>query len=444
MLDATHEAVPEANEIRLDRHGAPPAPLTVVLVPGGDRFEDFFDKIGVSIETFRDEFTGGWLFNYIEALRLAGVRTVLAFTSARVDAPLHFMHVPSGAPVWVLPSPRVHRKLRNAQRRFFPDSTALVAATSYLATPMRAFAQVLRRERCDAILCQEYESPRFDTCVLLGRLMRLPVFATFQGANETGTSLERPVRQLSVRRSAGLVIPSRDEISRVQSAYGVPARKIGHIPNPVEIVASGASERHATRAQLGIGSDTRVVAWHGRVQIRTKGLDILLDAWDLICSQRPDADILLLLVGTGRNAEALRHRIGANQRIRWIDRYVFSRRQLWSYLSAADVYTIPSRHEGFAVAVLEAMACGLPAVASDAAGVADALPRGEVDGGIIVPREDAAALAAALLRLVEEPALARRLGDVARRRVEREFAIEAVGPRLREFLFPRRSSGHEG
>ena len=78
--------------------------LTVGLLPGGDRFEDFFDKIGVSLETFRDEFTGGWLFNYVEALRLAGVRTVLLYTSARVEAAVHFTHVDSGAPVWVLPS----------------------------------------------------------------------------------------------------------------------------------------------------------------------------------------------------------------------------------------------------------------------------------------------------------------------------------------------------
>ena len=412
------------------------APRTIAVISPGDRFEDFFDKIGVSLDTFRDEFTGGWLFNYIEALRLVGVRTMLLFMSARVEGTIHFTHVESGVSVWVLPSPRLHKRVRNAQRRFFPDSQALVAAASYLATPLWGVTRVIREERCDAILCQEYESARFDLCVLLGRLVGLPVFATYQGANETRSAIEGPIRQLSVRRCAGLVIPSRDERARVQSTYDVPSRKIGSIPNPVDVVACPPSQRHAARTELGIGRDTRVVAWHGRVQIHKKGLDVLLDAWDRICLERPGADILLLLVGSGRDADALRHRVDSNHRVRWIDRYVFERRQLWSYLSAADLYTIPSRYEGFAVAVLEGMACGLPVVASDAPGVADIFPRAEEDGGIVVPREDATALAAALLRLLEDPDLAQRLGAAGKRRMEEEFSIQVIGSRLRRFLFP--------
>ena len=79
----------------------PLRPLTVGLLSAPDRFEDFFDKIGVSLDTFRDEFTGGWLFNYIKALQLVGVRTVLLFVSARVAGATHFTHVESGASVWV-------------------------------------------------------------------------------------------------------------------------------------------------------------------------------------------------------------------------------------------------------------------------------------------------------------------------------------------------------
>lgn len=409
---------------------------TVAILPGGDRFEDFFDKIAVSLDTFRDEFTGGWLFNYIHALRPTGVRAILVFASARVGRATRFTHADTGAAVWILPSPRIHRRVRQGQQRFFPDSQALVAMASYLGTPLRALARVLRQEACSAIVCQEYEQPRFDACVLLGQLLSIPVFATYQGGSETRTALERPFRRASIRRCAGLIIPSRDEIARVQHTYGVPDVKIGMIPNPVEMVSQAASERHATRAGLGIGPATRVVAWHGRVQIHTKGLDVLLDAWDRLCSERPAGDILLLLVGTGRNADALRRRIGTSQRIRWIDRYVFSRHELWSYLSAADVYSIPSRREGFAVAVLEAMACGLPVVASNVPGVAEIVPGGEADGGLTVPPGEPAPLAAALRRLIDDVELARRLGDAGRRRIEREYSLQVVGPKLQRFLFP--------
>lgn len=419
------------------------APLTIALLPGGDRFEDFFDKIGVSLETFRDEFTGGWLFNYIRALRIEGIRTVLVYMSARVDVPTEFTHADTGAKVWILPSPTVHKKARNGQRRFFPKSPSLVAVASYVATPLRTFRRILRDEGCDAIVCQEYENARFDVCVLLGRLLGLPVFATYQGSNETRSAIERPLRRFSVRRCAGLIVPSQAEIGRVRSVYGLPSKKIAPIPNPVEVVNCPAAEKRAARTELGIGSNTCVVAWHGRVQIPKKGLDVLMDAWDRICSMRPDADILLLLVGTGRDADALRRRIDSSARVLWIDRYVFDRSRLWSYLSAADVYAIPSRYEGFAVAILEGMACGLPAVASDVAGVADVLPRGEADGGIVVPCEDASALADALLRLLEEPELRQRLGEIARRRMETEFSVEAIGPRLARFFFPERRPSND-
>jgi glycosyltransferase involved in cell wall biosynthesis len=409
--------------------------LTVALLPGGDRFEDFFDKIGVSLDTFRERFTGGWLFNYISALELAGVRTVLFFTSARVTAPLRFIHIPSGAPVWVLPSPRLHRKLRNASHRYPAHSATLAAAASYTAMPVRHFARALRQDGCSVILCQEYESARFDVCVLLGKLLGRRVYATYQGGNRTGTSWERACRRRSMSACAGLIVPSRVEVSRLEATYGVSPRKISGIPNPVD-VSIPLSDRHAVRTALGIAAGTRVVAWHGRVQIPKKGLDVLLDAWDGICADRPHDDILLLLVGDGRDADALRRRIGQSQRVRWIDRYVLDRAELWDLLSAADVYVIPSRYEGFAVAVLEAMACGLPVVASDAEGVADALPGGEEDGGIIVPSENAKALAAALLRLLDQPEAARHLGELARHRMEAEFSLSVIGRRLRQFLFP--------
>jgi starch synthase len=146
--------------------------------------------------------------------------------------------------------------------------------------------------------------------------------------------------------------------------------------------------------------------------------------------------LLLLLVGTGRDAGELRRLLAASRlgNVRWIDRYVHDRELLARYLSAADVYAFPSRHEGFAVATLEAMACGLPVVAADAPGVADLLEGGERSGGIVVPRADAAALAAALGRLLDDQPWSRRLGERARRHVEQRFSLERVGAELRALL----------
>jgi glycosyltransferase involved in cell wall biosynthesis len=414
-------------------------PPTVGLLPWGDRFETFHHKIGASLETFRDQLTGGWLFYYLDALHSVGIRTVLIFGSDKVSRPIRFVHAGTGASVSVLPTPRLHIKVRNAHLRFLPRSKTLATVASYLATPPLVVARELRREECDVILCQEYEYPRFDMALLLGRWLGVPVFATYQGGNETASSIERPIRWLTVRHCAGLIIAASSEVARVRQTYRVPAKMIAHIPNPVDVGAWRSGTRTAARAELGISQDARVVEWHGHMEVPRKGLDVLLDAWEVIRSMRPKANLLLLLVGSGRNTAELGRRIDSNPTIRWVDRFVYERTELRRYLAAADIYTLPSRHEGFAVAPLEAMASGLPVVATDVSGVRDLLPRGETDGGLIVPPENPQALAGALLRLLRDPALARSLGERARRRVEKHFSLQVVGPRLQGFLF----GGHQ-
>ena len=104
------------------------------------------------------------------------------------------------------------------------------------------------------------------------------------------------------------------------------------------------------------------------------------------------------------------------------------------WLSAADVYLITSRTEGMPVAPLEAMACGLPVVSSDAHGLPDIFAAGEEHGGIVTAREDVGAIVTALERLACDPDLRSRLGHAARRRVEAYFAVPAVGAALSSFL----------
>jgi glycosyltransferase involved in cell wall biosynthesis len=188
---------------------------------------------------------------------------------------------------------------------------------------------------------------------------------------------------------------------------------------------SGGDAAALHKAALGIPENARVVAWHGRVDYRRKGLDVLLDAWDRISRD----DRRLLLVGTGNESAALRERVARSRGVIWVDQYLNDRALIRRHLSAADVYAFPSRHEGFPVAPLEAMALQLPVVASDA--VPDLL---DGDGGLLVPCGDAAALASALVRLLDDDTLARTLGERARRRIETHFSPAAVGAQLRTFM----------
>ena len=416
---------------------------TVALLPWGDVFHDFLDRLGVSLDAFCSEFTGSWMFGYAAALRQVGVRTLVIVPTTSVDEPRRAVHRPTGAALLFLPTPGMFPWLRarslgaRLDGRRDIGSLARAAATHvapYVGTPPIGLARALRRERCVALLCQEYESPRFDVCVALGRALRIPVYATFQGGDYQMSRLERPLRPLALRGCNGIVVGARSEIERVGRRYRLPDGKIARIANPVDLSVWAPGDRLSSRHDLGLSADASVVAWHGQVQVWRKGLDVLLEAFRRVEATRPGRELRLLLVGSGEDAPELRRRIGkaGPPSVVFVDEWVQDRARLARMLGAADVYAFPSRHEGLPVAPVEAMACGLPVVGADASGVADAV--GET--GIVVPRNDAPALAAALGGLLDDAERRRELGNATRRRVEERFGLDAVGAQLRDLLIP--------
>ncbi len=450
----THPAVVEARS----EPAAVPARGKAAFVLSCELFEDFFDPIGVDFERFRSGVNGGWLFGYIEALRRFGVGAALFFVSARISKPTRLMHA-SGVPMWILPSPRIHRRIRESlSRRPAPARRAkqgLVPALRgrspavgrhvmpYVATPPVALARALRQEGCDVILCQEYEDPRFDVCVLLSRVMGLRIVAAFHGADAQRSRFERYLRPLSLRGSSGLIISQEHEETRMRSRYGSRLTEIRRIPNPVDCAVWERTDRLHARASLGLPADAKVVAWHGRVEVRKKGLDTLVRAWGRIPHTIHGRDVRLVMVGSGADREDLSRLLDGFPTVVWIDEFVRDNDALRRHLSAADVYAFPSRWEGFPVALMEAMACGLPVVATDSPGVRDILGRDRSSGGIIVAPDDPPAFADALSLLLEDERRATDLGSRARTRIEQRFSVDAVGQQLSEYLFPR-SPENEG
>jgi len=155
-----------------------------------------------------------------------------------------------------------------------------------------------------------------------------------------------------------------------------------------------------------------------------------------VCAARVGRAQLLLLIGSAQDDEELRRSLAGlpDGTVRWDDRFVLDRDELWRYLSAADIAVRPSRNEGFSVALVEAMSCALPIVATEASGVAEALGH---DVGIVIPRGDAAAFAEAIGRLLDDETLRRGLGQRARRRAQESFSVQAVGAQLRAFMQDR-------
>jgi glycosyltransferase involved in cell wall biosynthesis len=166
---------------------------------------------------------------------------------------------------------------------------------------------------------------------------------------------------------------------------------------------------------------------------------VLLDAWTKLQAAHPHQDWQLVLIGSGNDASKLRSMLHGLHSVIWIDRYIRDRSCMRAWLSAADVYVMASRHEGFPVAPLEGMACGLPVVAAEVPGIVELMGEEPPLPGIAVPIADVGALADALERLLGDSKLSEALGRHAKKRAQ-NFSLESVSGQLRDFLLPRPTS----
>ena len=405
---------------------------TVAIFPWGEVIEEFLDSLDLDLDDFVSKMTGGWLFGYVLAFQRLGWRPIIVCTSDRVVTPTRLVHAATGAPAWAIPARRATRL----------PGASLHCIEQWLRSPTRDFADVLAKERCVAIVVQEYEYFRFDLLARLGKRMQIPVYTTFQGGEVTHSPIERMVRPHSLGRCNGLIVASARERMRLAQTYSRLKAPLADIPNPLDCDEWRPVDRLQARSELGLPTEAFIVLNHGRTEIRRKGLDVLVLAWKQFAARRPNAQAYLIGSGQDHAAFAQLLQEQAPERLTWISSYVTDRPRMRLWLSAADVYLTTSRVEGMPVAPLEAMACGLPVVSSDAHGLPDIFAAGEEHGGIVTPREDVSAVVRALERLASDPGLRLQLGSAARRRVEEHFSIPAVGAALSRFLRENAASAH--
>ena len=184
--------------------------------------------------------------------------------------------------------------------------------------------------------------------------------------------------------------------------------------------AASPGAREEVRAALGVPSDRFLIGWLGRMT-EIKRVDTLLDAFAMLRGEGVDAD--LVLVGDG----PLRERLEQQAVALGIDRhahFVGYRSDVAPVYAAIDTVALTSANEGTPVAVIEALAAGVPAVSTDVGGVADVAPDGRA--GFLVPDGDVPGLADRFRRLASDAELRARLGMQGREWVNDRYSI----PRL--------------
>jgi phosphatidyl-myo-inositol alpha-mannosyltransferase len=317
------------------------------------------------------------------------------------------------APTTVAPSEPWVRSVGRPVRIPYRGTVAPIAPLSYRRT--RAALEALRP---DVVHVHEPLTPSASMFATLAA--KPPVVATVHAYLDRSIVMEvsAPILRRVWRRVTLGVAVSEAAASFLRRALPEAALEI--VPNGVDVGAFAGGEA------LGNLPPGRRILWVNRLDAQ-KGFPVALAAFTKVLAEIPDA--VLVVVGNGKDREALAL-LTRSARARVDMRGAQPNERVPSFLAACEVFVAPAvGQESFGIALVEAMAAGLPVVATDIPGYREVVSDG-VEGLLVRPR-DPEALAAGLVRVLTEPELAARLGEAGRERA-RSFDWPIVVDRLEE------------
>jgi glycosyltransferase involved in cell wall biosynthesis len=189
-----------------------------------------------------------------------------------------------------------------------------------------------------------------------------------------------------------------------------------------------AEAAEALRDELDLPEDSRLLLFTGRLS-KGKGQDVAIEAMKTIAARHPQAR--LLLAGTAKRGSGMEATLRRQVREAGLEGTVLFlgfRRDVVRLMRAADLCLMPSRHDVMPLVAVEAMMLGCPLVGTKVCGVPELIEDGKT--GILVPPEDAQALAQATIRLLDDPAAAREMGANAEIHAKRECAPALLAERI--------------
>jgi glycosyltransferase involved in cell wall biosynthesis len=224
------------------------------------------------------------------------------------------------------------------------------------------------------------------------------------------------------------------EVERELLAQAVPRERIHRIANGVDtdrFQPTTATRRIQLRQELELPAGP-VLVYTGRL-VSYKGLPLLLEAWRVISGRRAGT---LVLVGEGggdsHNCEAQLKAYAATHGMGERVRFAGAVTRVEDWLGAADLFVFPTENEAFGLSLVEAMACGLPAVTTAVGGIGDYADHGV--NAWIIEAGDGVAMIAGIERLLDDAGLASRLGRAARETVQARYGEDAIAMQYENLL----------
>jgi glycosyltransferase involved in cell wall biosynthesis len=279
-------------------------------------------------------------------------------------------------------------------------------------------ARLVRAERIDVLHAHKFGSNAWG--VVIGRLARVPVVIAHEHSwSFEGRLLRKLIdRHVIARGSDAFVAVSGEDRRRMIEIEGIDPSDVVLVPNGIP--APPPPSGHDVREQLGIGAADPVIGTVGFLR-PLKALGVLIESTALLVPDFPRLQVLIAGDGEERpRLEALIRELGLGETVKILG----LRPDAPDVIASLDVAVCCSDSEGSPLSVMEYMEAGRPIVSTRVGGVPDLIDDGV--HGLLVPRRDPKALAAAVATLLRDRARATALGERARERRRREFDIDVT------------------
>ncbi len=301
------------------------------------------------------------------------------------------------------------------------EPVILAARGSVNVSYLRQLVKVARGHRVRLIHTHLLGSAIYGA--LLGLITRTPVIAVLHGPTDLrDLGKMAGLKRWLLTHACSVVVAVSTSTRAALLAFGLAPDSITLIRNGVDTDFYSPGRDTELRTELGLRPGELLIGAVGNIR-KPKAYEVLLKAAALVLARSPDCHFAIVGQGDAEQLaplETLRASLGIAGRCHFLG----FRRSTPELYRNFDVFVSSSRSEGLSLAFLEAMATGLPVVATRSGGPQEVI---EPDvNGVLVPIEDPDALAEALLRTLQGPEFRTRLGAAARQRVVDSFSLESV------------------
>ena len=281
----------------------------------------------------------------------------------------------------------------------------------------KRLARVMKEHAINIVHCHHYSPYVYGLLASMLRPGVQLVFTEHGKLSDHGPSRKRRLVNPILSRWPARVCAVSADLKQHMVSEGFPASRVNVLYNGIDPGARPTSaDKRAARAALGIPDDAFVIGTAGRLD-PVKNLNVFLEAHGVLAARNPN--VRAVIIGDGPERARLENKSAS---LGTVHKAVFAgyRQDARALMAAFDVYLNCSVYEGVSLTILEAMAAGLPVIASPAGGNPEVVVENET--GLLVPAK-ARPLADALATLLHDPRRRQLMGDAGRWRVIRHFSI---------------------